>query len=40
MEITKQLGSLIEQATNDSHNESPLALYSKILTIINSRVDM
>lgn len=40
MEITKQLGTLIEQATSDSHIEPPVALYEKILALINSRVDM
>ena len=40
MEIVKQLGTLVEQATNDSHEQSPLQLYGKILTIVQSRVDM
>ena len=40
MEIVKQLGVLVEQATNDSHKESPVELYSKILTVVQSRVDM
>jgi hypothetical protein len=40
MEILKKLGTLIEQATSDSHNEPPVELYAKILTIIQSRVDM
>ena len=40
MEIVKQLGSMIEQATSDSHQETPVQLYSKILTIIQTRVDM
>lgn len=40
MEITKQLGVLVEQATSDSHTETPVHLYEKILDVINSRVDM
>ena len=40
MELVKQLGSLVEQATSDSHQDTPLQLYSKILTIIQTRVDM
>ena len=40
MEITKQLGTYVEEATNDCHTEVPLHLYQKILGIINSRVDM
>ena len=40
MEIVKQLGSLVEQATSDAHQETPLQLYSKILTIVQSRADM
>lgn len=40
MEITKQLGTLVEQATSDSHTDTPINLYEKILDLINSRVDM
>lgn len=40
MEILKQLGTLVEEATNDSHEQAPLHLYDKILTIVHSRVDM
>lgn len=40
MEILKQLGSLVEQATGDQHQEPPLELYGKILTIVHTRVDM
>jgi hypothetical protein len=40
MEILKQLGSLIELATNDANPEPPVAQYERILDIINSRVDM
>ena len=40
MEIVKQLGSQIEQATSDAHQETPLQLYSKILTMVQSRADM
>ena len=40
MEILKQLGALVEQATSDQHQEPPLELYGKILTIVHTRVDM
>lgn len=40
MELTKQLGALVEQATSDSHIDPPVHLYEKILAVINSRVDM
>ena len=40
MEIVKQLGTLVEQATSDSHEEAPVQLYGKILTVVQSRVDM
>lgn len=40
MEMLKQLGVLIEQATNDANQEPPVAQYERILDLINSRVDM
>lgn len=40
MEMTKQLGTLVEEATSDSHTQPPLAIYDKVLALINSRVDM
>lgn len=40
MELLKQLGTLIEQATNDANTEPPVTHYERILDIINSRVDM
>ncbi len=38
--MTKQLGTLVEEATSDSHTQPPLAIYDKVLALINSRVDM
>ena len=38
--MLKQLGVLIEQATNDANQEPPVAQYERILDLINSRVDM
>ena len=40
MDLLKQLGVLVEQATSDSNQEAPVPVYDKVLGIIQSRVDM
>lgn len=40
MEVIKQLGALVEQATSDTHEEPPMELYQKILQLIRIRADM
>ncbi len=40
MEKIKQLNTLIDQACSDTHKEPPLNLYSDILNMIESRVDL
>lgn len=40
MDLLKELGKLIEQATSDANPTAPIQTYEKILALINSRVDM
>ena len=40
MENIKKLGSQIDKATSDGHDEIPGTLMEDILGLVNSRVDM
>jgi hypothetical protein len=35
MELIKQLGNLVEQATSDVNNDPPIQIYEQIMDIIN-----
>lgn len=40
MDLLKQLGVLVEQATADANPEPPVLTYEKVLEVIQKRVDM